>query len=676
MKHRLFMIVRMVACLLVAAMLSVCPVVGEEASSPTFEIGNTVFFGHYEQDNHIDNGVEPIEWMILDKQGDDILLLSKYVIDCKSYNDEKGETNWQSCSIRAWLNGEFLSGAFTEDEANCIIKTTIPNGTDEAPQKEKWNPATCGDTDDSVFLLSYQEYWKYLRNQSSTKGTEYANKQGAKGTIWNGNLWNSEAKQLTRSSGSNAKEVTCLYKNLDPSSESATKEQGIRPAMWINMSKFGWDNSTFYLAQEADNLANDGRYSEAIAIIESLSDYDDGLKKGVDYRTMAGESGLSNGEFSEAVKWFEDAKRFINENYEPKEAEKLIREKAINPALLESRYQLAKEYIDNADYEKAMELLTVIGQYQDSMNLLMDCYRQCHIQFGPVVYDKEDAVDTGYNTGFSGNSPIKRGNPHFELDLGYFMMSGYTEKREGPDGLEYIITPGDNMVLWFVLTEDIDELKGDKKLYIASVKDGADEELQTDEKEFGKGILLERHIDADGWDKGVTPYKDYLAAHEDTGANTKIEINEVGKYEIALDYRIGERKKIALNKYKFHDYSLRFSFTVKNGNGMYFLYDLNSGSEIQDYSRVEKGYKIDLKSSRALSIYAERYELNQKQNGLDTRSPELASDGDRFEKTGYYEITGTNTATKEKTTKHIFVGSEEDLALYKATGDERLANFE
>ena len=43
--------------------------------------GDHIFFGHYEQDNDLNNGPEPIEWRILEVKGDKILLLSEYILD-------------------------------------------------------------------------------------------------------------------------------------------------------------------------------------------------------------------------------------------------------------------------------------------------------------------------------------------------------------------------------------------------------------------------------------------------------------------------------------------------------------------------------------------------------------------------------------------------------------------
>jgi tetratricopeptide (TPR) repeat protein len=44
-------------------------------------IGDTVFFGVYEQDGNEENGLEPIKWIVLAKNGDYTLLLSEYILE-------------------------------------------------------------------------------------------------------------------------------------------------------------------------------------------------------------------------------------------------------------------------------------------------------------------------------------------------------------------------------------------------------------------------------------------------------------------------------------------------------------------------------------------------------------------------------------------------------------------
>ena len=76
-------------------------------------VGNSVSFGSYEQDNNPANGKEEIEWIVLDVQGDRSLLISKYALDCKKYNTEWTDGTWESCSLRKWLNSDFLNAAFS-----------------------------------------------------------------------------------------------------------------------------------------------------------------------------------------------------------------------------------------------------------------------------------------------------------------------------------------------------------------------------------------------------------------------------------------------------------------------------------------------------------------------------------------------------------------------------------
>ena len=49
-------------------------------------IGDIVVFGTYEQDGNRTNGSEWIEWLVLDKEEDRILVISKYGLSSQAYN--------------------------------------------------------------------------------------------------------------------------------------------------------------------------------------------------------------------------------------------------------------------------------------------------------------------------------------------------------------------------------------------------------------------------------------------------------------------------------------------------------------------------------------------------------------------------------------------------------------
>lgn len=69
----------------------------ESNSNNTVVQGDVITFGAYEQDNNHSNGTEPLEWIVLDRQDDKVLLLSRYVIDCQQYHEEWCDITWGRC---------------------------------------------------------------------------------------------------------------------------------------------------------------------------------------------------------------------------------------------------------------------------------------------------------------------------------------------------------------------------------------------------------------------------------------------------------------------------------------------------------------------------------------------------------------------------------------------------
>ena len=94
----------------------------------------------------------PIKWRILKQTGDKAVLLADRMPDTCPFNDTYTDTSWSTCSLRRWLNSEFLCRAFTESEIDAIEETDVKNvanyyfGTDCGP-----------DTQDRVFILSESE---------------------------------------------------------------------------------------------------------------------------------------------------------------------------------------------------------------------------------------------------------------------------------------------------------------------------------------------------------------------------------------------------------------------------------------------------------------------------------------------------------------------------------------
>lgn len=121
-------------------------------------VGDAVFFGYYEQDNDISDGREDIEWIVLAKEENRLLVISRYALDCQVYNIEYSYTTWESCTLRKWLNNDFFCAAFpNNEERKRIVEVTVP--TDGNPRYDHVDSGN--DVQDKIFLLSIAEANKY-----------------------------------------------------------------------------------------------------------------------------------------------------------------------------------------------------------------------------------------------------------------------------------------------------------------------------------------------------------------------------------------------------------------------------------------------------------------------------------------------------------------------------------
>ena len=122
--------------------------------------GDTVFFGAYEQDNNTSNGKEDVAWLVLAKENNKIFVISEKGLDCQPYNIEQyANITWETCTLRKWLNTDFINSAFSSDE-----KTKIPTVTVSADKKHGHSANPGNATQDQVFLLSITEANKYFNS--------------------------------------------------------------------------------------------------------------------------------------------------------------------------------------------------------------------------------------------------------------------------------------------------------------------------------------------------------------------------------------------------------------------------------------------------------------------------------------------------------------------------------
>lgn len=147
-----------------------------EAYPFTLAVGDAVSFGNY-------NG-ETLNWIVSAVDGDNVLLVSQYLIPCSQVNRMFDSTvfnsKWEASSMRSWLNRSFLAEAFTEEETTYIVPA-VSGDLVSLPSKEEVDAFT-GDME----LLAtrykddaYASSW-WLRSAGTKDGNiAYVNGRGS-----------------------------------------------------------------------------------------------------------------------------------------------------------------------------------------------------------------------------------------------------------------------------------------------------------------------------------------------------------------------------------------------------------------------------------------------------------------------------------------------------------------
>ena len=216
---------------------------GAEADGAV-SVGDYVTFGRYEQDNDLDNGAEPIEWYVLEGQDGKALLISEYGLDAMPYNEEKVDVTWETCTLRGWLNGEFMATAFTDDEKSAILLTNVDNSDGQG--FGKWSDTTGGnDTQDQVFLLSYAEADGYFgvpylqaHARSRKAPTAYALAKGAyTDPNYTAASFDAAGWWWLRSPGSSQQSAATVFCDGSVSGFGVDNDAGcVCPALWVDLS--------------------------------------------------------------------------------------------------------------------------------------------------------------------------------------------------------------------------------------------------------------------------------------------------------------------------------------------------------------------------------------------------------------------------------------------------------
>ena len=146
--------------------------------------GDLIFFGNYPQGLD-ETAAEPIEWLVIDKDGTKVKLLSKHCLSMKRFHEKDVKVSWPKSDLRKWLNGAFMKQAFSAKEQKCLIAVKHEGASDKVSlitQKEAEDifpgySAYIHHSSDYADML-YAEYTLYamITNEDRNEGMEMAGK--------------------------------------------------------------------------------------------------------------------------------------------------------------------------------------------------------------------------------------------------------------------------------------------------------------------------------------------------------------------------------------------------------------------------------------------------------------------------------------------------------------------
>ena len=194
------------------------------------KVGDTLYFGSYEQDGNTENGAELIEWMVLEAQNGKVLLISRYGIEARPFHDSAAEVYWEGSDLRAWLNNDFMEQAFSSSERSDILQTTLMNSQYDTQDPSEKPAMELSKTRDRVFLLSEEEVKSYLPEEddriceasTAVRNSDIKMPNG-KCSWWlrSSNMEKDGTAQIVSGTNGQIEDSSCELVNV------------IRPAMWI-----------------------------------------------------------------------------------------------------------------------------------------------------------------------------------------------------------------------------------------------------------------------------------------------------------------------------------------------------------------------------------------------------------------------------------------------------------
>ena len=176
------------------------------------------------------------KWRVLERQRNKVLLLSELIIEKRPYHMSDDDIDWEHCSLRKYLNDDFLN-KFDEKEKSLMLVTEVINNNNP-----RYGTAGGKNTHDRFFLLSIDEVLKYYGERGELKNKRYAPERiddklnsvriakdaGGQASMW---LLRSPGVSNIGAALVNSTGIISMMGAL-----ASSPRCGIRPAIWLKLN--------------------------------------------------------------------------------------------------------------------------------------------------------------------------------------------------------------------------------------------------------------------------------------------------------------------------------------------------------------------------------------------------------------------------------------------------------
>ncbi|MBR2067454.1 MAG: leucine-rich repeat protein, partial [Solobacterium sp.] len=211
---------------------------GREAAATPYKAKETIKLGSYYQSNSTTK--EPIEWIVLKREGRYALVVSKYILYVDRFNNSYDlynyptTTDWANTTMREKLNTTFYNEAFSAEDKKKIAQRSI-----SISNNTRFGTAGGSASNDHVFLLSEEEVKNYFENDMERKAeaTQYAIKK-ARSEYGEGPNEKGGSYYWLRNSGLTKMNKQYVHNSgmVDEIGMATTNTiTGVRPALWIEL---------------------------------------------------------------------------------------------------------------------------------------------------------------------------------------------------------------------------------------------------------------------------------------------------------------------------------------------------------------------------------------------------------------------------------------------------------